>query len=91
MSSNPSRRGPGSYARNVAQSLRNWKDALLPTEGRRVNRHSEKLQLRRSDSEDGVFAPVPKKEQVCFSRAGRWRKAHEWDRDSRCVWCDREA
>ena len=36
---------------------------------------------------DDRFAPFHGR-RVCKSRSGRWRGAHEWDRDGRCVWCD---
>lgn len=35
---------------------------------------------------DGILAPpVP----VCIDRSGVGRESHAWDKDSRCVFCDR--
>ena len=41
------------------------------------------------NGEDVGFAWVPPVWRVCLSRAGRWRKAHEWDADGVCVFCSR--
>jgi hypothetical protein len=36
------------------------------------------------------FAPLPPgPNPQCKSRAGRWRRFHEYDRDGVCYWCDR--
>ncbi len=40
--------------------------------------------------EDVGFAPVRDIERVCQSRAGRWRRAHVPDQESRCIFCDQE-
>lgn len=39
-------------------------------------------------AEDVGFAPVRFWERVCLSRAGRWRAAHQADKDGVCCLCD---
>lgn len=39
--------------------------------------------------EEFFAAAMPTDAQPCVSRSGVGRGAHEWDKDDRCVFCDR--
>lgn len=78
----------GRYARAKRRAVLSLPEHLISTDGHRVPASRDRLAIPLSDAEVG-FAPVKAKDRVCLSREKRWRKAHAWDKDGKCCWCDR--
>jgi hypothetical protein len=75
--------------RDAKTTTANLPEHLQSADGRRVARASTRLAIPRTDEDEG-WAPVREIERVCRDRAGRWRRSHEWDKDSRCLYCPAE-
>jgi hypothetical protein len=71
------------HARRVRGAILSLPETLAAGPVNRVNRRV----IPRTDEIVG-WAPTREIERVCQSREGRWRRAHEWDRDDTCCYCD---
>jgi hypothetical protein len=73
-----------SYASKTHASVLNLPEILEPG---RPQRGQKGRSIPRTEEVVG-WAPTREIERVCQSREGKWRRAHEWDRDAVCCYCD---